>query len=108
MRTVTIIGAFNSGTLETAWNHANAVSRLAADLGAWLLTAGFSDVGFTIAPSFGGGAGWDVEPGFTLTFAEVTSRSLPILVAEWLCQRENQQAVCILEREEAFSLYQRS
>jgi hypothetical protein len=110
MRTVTIIGAFeNQGAPGRDWNadHVAFVKRLARDLAQWLGEDRQESVGFTLAPSFGGGSGWPVERGFTLTLANVPEGFDVPRVAEWLRARENQEAVCILSREESFTLHTR-
>lgn len=130
MRTVTIIAAFREGRIEElartnlrlrkgpsscqtetasdyAGGHWQAVSDFAGDLSSWLHEQGYADLGFTAVPSFGGGAGWETETGFVLTFANVPEHWLTLApaVAEWIRARESQQAVCILTREESFTLH---
>ena len=102
--TVTIIGAFKAAGAD----HVEQTERLADALGAWLQESGFEDLGFTVAPSVGGGSGWPVERGFVVTFADVHVHDVDEwpadAIAEWIRAREEQTAVCVLVRKESFRL----
>ena len=86
----------------------NAEVRLASDwAAAWLgKQFGTENVGFTASASYGGGAGWDTEPGVSFVFAGLTPDHRPLLVAfcEALRSREGQEAVVLLSRVETFTL----
>lgn len=109
--TVTIIGSFQPVPgHDNATGHLDLCEGLAKSLGAWLAESGFEELGFTIVPSFGGGSGWPVERGFTVTFADVADvDEWPAeAIAEWIRARESQEAVCILTRAESFALRYKS
>ena len=63
-------------------------------------------VGFTVQKSHGGGAGWPLERGVTFTLAGLTPghRKLVFHFAKALRDREGQQSVVVLDRNEGFSL----
>jgi hypothetical protein len=103
MKTISVICAWHASRVVDG----QTLPQLARDLGAYLLNGGWSALGFTLGPSFGGGAGWPVEPGFTVTFAGLPSEVNLRGVAEWLRDRERQQAVCYVERAETFLLVER-
>jgi hypothetical protein len=115
-KTVTVVAAFRDAVqshlrslvaVERGPVHVDNVAALAVWAGEWL--GGSEDhagLGFTVSPSFGGGAGWDVEAGCTFTFAGVPAERVLAVVrfARALRVREEQQAVVVLVRDEGFSL----
>ena len=60
MTTVTIVTAFPGAP----WNEQQLAEYLSCNVP--------RGVGFTVTPSFGGGAGWPTEPGAVITFAGLT------------------------------------
>jgi hypothetical protein len=105
MKTIQIIGAWGAYPAYVP-HRANLLPDLALFLGAWLAGT-HPGLGFTVTPSFGGGAGWPVEPGFVVTFAGVPEAFDAGPIAEWIRARESQDAVVVLERTEAFRLVER-
>lgn len=67
---------------------------------------GLETLGFTAAPSWGGGAGWDTEAGVTFVFANVDASAVARVraFAVALRLREVQDCVAVLTREETFAL----
>ncbi len=114
-KTVTVVAAFADefqarlravDSDAVAGLHVSEVADAAKWAGEWLAGGEGDPLGFTVSPSWGGGAGWDVEAGCTFVFAGVDpSRVLDVLqFARALRGRERQQAVVFLVRDESFTL----
>jgi hypothetical protein len=110
--TYTVIAAFAPRAPEGLDSHEAAVLGVAVWAGEWLKNEHSrgrvlaDNVGFTVARTFGGGAGWPVERGVTVTFAGLTPGHADLVrdFAKALRALEDQEAVCVLSRVERFDL----